>query len=161
MKHNNTQPLYIFNRENPPEIWTTKWSKEGTWFHSFGRRRTEPHSKLPNERSEVKGKCYRNKILSDSTNFLQICRPLIVRWWQKPFGMPTENKMKIIPYETGLGQYVIQLAFRYAYASTSIETSMAYGKHLWNCWKNINNYVIWRVIFLYQLKRLVYTNPQK
>ena len=83
------------------------------------RRRTEPHSKLPNERSEVKGKCYRNKILSDSTNFLQICRPLIFRWWQKPFGMPTEKKIKIIPYDTGLGQYVIQLAFRYAY-----------GKHL-------------------------------
>ena len=40
LKHKISQPIYIFNRENSqnsefPEFRITKWSKEGTWFHSF------------------------------------------------------------------------------------------------------------------------------
>ena len=30
-----THNLFIFSTEKSPEFWTTKWSKEGTWFHSF------------------------------------------------------------------------------------------------------------------------------
>ena len=31
----HTTSLYIQQRKFP-EFWNTKWSKEGTWFHSFG-----------------------------------------------------------------------------------------------------------------------------
>ena len=34
-----THNLFIFQQRKSPEFWTTKWSKEGTWFHSFEHSR--------------------------------------------------------------------------------------------------------------------------
>ena len=37
----STQPTYLyFQQRKSPEFWATKWSKEGTWFHSFGKRKS-------------------------------------------------------------------------------------------------------------------------
>ena len=34
----STTSLY-FQQRKSPEFWTTKWSKDGTWFHSFAKTR--------------------------------------------------------------------------------------------------------------------------